>query len=212
MSAHFRDRRGRRRGRRSPTWPKLTILVHTGSHLVAAAIPSRGPCVDHLEYVPALAEALQHLPLDLLLADAGYDAEHSHVWGREFFGISRTLVALNRRHAPLPPKTQYRREIHFDLPKDLYGQRWQAESAISRHKRRLGSSLRTRSDSRQANELRLRFLTHNLMILKRPRGEVFDRATAGPHPDALTHLLQTRYDAPTLHLVMVTGRVVVKDS
>lgn len=47
----------------------------------------------------------------------------------------------------------------------VYGQRWQAESAFSRHKRRLGSSLGGRSDASRERECHLRVLTHNLMLL-----------------------------------------------
>jgi transposase len=50
--------------------------------------------------------------------------------------------------------------------KRVYGQRWQVESAISRHKRRLGSALRARFWSAQKTECLLRVLTHNLMILR----------------------------------------------
>ena len=47
----------------------------------------------------------------------------------------------------------------------VYGQRWQAESAFSRHKRRLGSALGARSDAARERECQLRVLTHNLMLL-----------------------------------------------
>jgi hypothetical protein len=54
-----------------------------------------------------------------------------------------------------------RRRFH----KRKYGQRWQVESAISRHKRLLGAALRSRSFPAQERECYLRVLTHNLMIL-----------------------------------------------
>jgi hypothetical protein len=59
--------------------------------------------------------------------------------------------------------------------KRKYGQRWQAESGFSRHKRRLGSALTTRNETTQRCEMLLRVLTHNLMIL-RHTSEVFNRA------------------------------------
>jgi hypothetical protein len=51
------------------------------------------------------------------------------------------------------------------FPKLKYRQRWQVESACSRHKRLLGAALRSRSDPAQEREGRLRVLTHNLMLL-----------------------------------------------
>jgi transposase len=46
-----------------------------------------------------------------------------------------------------------------------YGQRWQAESAFSRHKRLLGPALRGRSDVSRERECYLRVLTHDVMLL-----------------------------------------------
>jgi hypothetical protein len=47
----------------------------------------------------------------------------------------------------------------------IVGQRWQVESAISRHKRPLGSVQRSRSDASRERERFLRVLTHNIMLL-----------------------------------------------
>jgi hypothetical protein len=46
-----------------------------------------------------------------------------------------------------------------------YGQRWQVESAFSRHKRLFGSALRARTWRTQKTECALRALTHNAMLL-----------------------------------------------
>jgi hypothetical protein len=51
--------------------------------------------------------------------------------------------------------------------KRVFGQRWQAESAFSRHKRRLGSSLAGRSDESRERECRLRVLARRSRILLR---------------------------------------------
>ena len=59
--------------------------------------------------------------------------------------------------------------------KRVYGQRWQVESAFSRHKRRLGSALAATSWAGQKREIYTRVLTHDLMLLKRS-GMVFYRA------------------------------------
>jgi hypothetical protein len=47
----------------------------------------------------------------------------------------------------------------------LYGQWRQAESAFSRHKRLIGSSLGGCSDASRERECQLRMLTQNLMLL-----------------------------------------------
>jgi hypothetical protein len=48
-----------------------------------------------------------------------------------------------------------------------YVRRWQVESGFSRHKRRLGSALTTRTTAAHRRELVRRVLTHNLMLLAR---------------------------------------------
>ena len=50
-------------------------------------------------------------------------------------------------------------------PRRKAGQRWQVESAFSRHKRLLGPALRGRSEAARERECYLRVLTHNLMLL-----------------------------------------------
>jgi hypothetical protein len=154
-------------------WPKLTLVAHTASHLIAAAVLSTGPSQDCPLFEPAMVRASWNLDVDRLLADGGYDAEANHRVAREGLGIRSTVINLNRRgkgagRTPRPrkwAKTPYRRQMYRRFHRRKYGQRWQAESVISRFKRRLGSALRGRSDHSRGRESDLRVLTHNLMIL-----------------------------------------------
>jgi transposase len=122
------------------------------------------------EFAPAIRQAAALLTLDTTLADAAYDAEHNHRLCRDGLGIRRTVIALTRRNTGRRwPATPYRRAMKRHFPRQLYHQRWQAESTFSRHKRRLGSALRARRTTSQHREIVLRILTHNLMLLKRDR-------------------------------------------
>jgi hypothetical protein len=103
------------------------------------------------------------------LADAAFDAEAHHRYCREDLGVRSTVIPLNRRDRGRKwPKTTYRRQMVKRFRKKprgsrhrrVYGQRWQAGSAFSRHKRRLGSALGGRSDEAREREGRLRVLTH----------------------------------------------------
>jgi transposase len=103
---------------------------------------------------------------DRLLADAAYDAEHNHELCREDYGVRSTVIPLNRRRSGRRwPRSRYRRQMRRRFHRRKYRQRWQAESAFSRHKRRLGDALRSRSPAAWERECYLRVLTHNLMIL-----------------------------------------------
>ena len=168
-SAHY-ARRLRDGGRRYrvPKFPKLTIVCHNRSHLIAAALATVGPSYDFPLFAPAMLRASWALPapIDRLLADSGYDSEPNHVMARQGLGIRSTVIKLNPRNRGRRwPKARYRRQMRRRFHRRKYGQRWQSESVISRLKRRLGSALRGRSDAARQRESDLRVFTHNLMIL-----------------------------------------------
>jgi hypothetical protein len=164
---------GRRHHRRR-RWPKLTAVLDTATHLFLAAHGGRGPTQDSPQFKPAVRAACRRLPLDTLLGDAGYDAEHNHALGRDRLGIRSTVIGLNRRGGRRKwPKTKYRRQMvrrFRERPrgrrhKRVYGQRWQIETGFSRYKRLLGSALRARVWASQKREIVLRVVTQNLMLL-----------------------------------------------
>jgi hypothetical protein len=170
-STHYARRRGKRY--RMKKWPKLTLVTHNATHLIAAAHFSVGPSQDYRLFEPAMVQAAWQLDIDRLLADGGYDSEANHRVAREALGVRSTVINLNRRgkgagrtRAPRKwAKTHYRRQMYRRFHCRKYRQRWQAESVISRLKRRLGSALRARSDQARERESDLRVFTHNLMIL-----------------------------------------------
>jgi transposase len=166
VSAYFGLRRANGSGHRQRSWPKLTAVVHTHSHLILGAIPGVGPSQDSPDFSPAMRQAAALARIDTALADAGYDAEHNHRLCREELGVRQTVIHLNPRNTEGRwPKTSYRRAMQERFDKALYNQRWHAESGFSQHKRRLGSALTTRHSEAQGREIVLRVLTHNLMLL-----------------------------------------------
>jgi Transposase DDE domain len=161
---HFQRRCGRADSTHA-AWPKLTAVFHTASQLIVGAVAARGPSQDSPDFPDAVRQAAANLRPRRLLADKGYDAEHNHVLCRQELGIRSTVIPLNPRNAPGPPKGRYRRMMHDRFPSRKYRHRAQAESGFSRHKRRLGSALTARSELNQFKELLIRTLTHNVMIL-----------------------------------------------
>jgi hypothetical protein len=166
-SAHYarRLRDGNRRYR-VPKFPKLTIVCHTKSHLIASALASIGPSYDFPLLRPALLDAALNLEIDRLLGDCGYDSEANHQLAREVLGIRSSIIKLNpRNRGRLWPQARYRRQMKRRFHHRKYGQRWQVESVFSRIKRRLGSALRARTHASRQRESHLKVLTHDLMIL-----------------------------------------------
>lgn len=130
-------------------WPKLTVVCDIKSHFWTGAYICMGPCQDSPQLPLAVWQAALNHPIDELLGDKGYDAEHNHRLCREEVGIRSTLIPVRRKSALSMkrtwPTTPYRREMKRRIRHSDFGQRWQVESAFSRHKRRLGASLRARS-------------------------------------------------------------------
>lgn len=173
-SRHFYWRAGRRTRRSS--WPKLSAVLDTRSHLLLSAVVSRGPGHDAGQFRSAATAAVSRCPLDTLLGDAAYDAEHHHAYARERLGVRSTVFPVYRRGRKgrrKPPRGKYRGQMAGRFrtkPKGsryrrVYGQRWQVESGFSRHKRLLDSALRARRWVNQKAEILLRVIVHNLMLL-----------------------------------------------
>jgi len=165
VSRYFIWRQGARH--KFSTYPKVTVVCDLATHLWLGFHVCRGPCVDSPQLKPAMLQAAANQPIHQLLGDKGYDAEHNHRLCRDELGIPSTIIPARRNVNGTRqwPSTPYRREMKQRSARVGYGQRWQVESAISRHKRIFGSSLRARTWVMQKWECGLRTLTHNLMLL-----------------------------------------------
>ena len=161
--------------------PQLTVAVHTASHLIAGALPGEGPTADVPAFEPVLRQAVTLLRVSAVVADAGFDCEAAHRLCHRTFRIRRTAIRLNPRHTGQRwPQTPARRAMRRQFPWRVYRRRQQAESVFSRNKRRLGVALTARTAAHQREELVLRVLTHNLMILLVPPANLFNRAGQTP--------------------------------
>jgi transposase len=147
-------------------WPKLTAVFDIDSHLALAIHRCIGPCQDSPQFAPAVRDAARRQKISQVLADKGYDAEHNHALCRDELAIPSTIIAVRRNTNGTRqwPATPYRRAMKRHANRVGYGQRWQAESAFSAHKRLLGSALRARTWLMQQAEIALRVITHNCMI------------------------------------------------
>jgi hypothetical protein len=171
VSSYFVRRRSREPDRWQTTtytrWPKQGLAVHCGTHLILATCESRGPDSDMGEFVPLLDASVAHLTVDTVLADAGHDSEANHRHARESLGVKSAIPPQIGRPTTKPPTGRWRRLMKQRLDKDYcqYGQRWQAETVNSMIKRLLGAALSARSYHAQNRQMRLRAITHNILIL-----------------------------------------------
>jgi hypothetical protein len=105
-----------------------------------------------------------------VVADAGYDSESNHCIARQDMAIRSIIPPYAGRPSSKPPVGRHRRNMHHRFKrqddKAQYGQRWQSETVNSMIKRNLDSALRARTAPRRRNELLLRVVTHNIMLLQ----------------------------------------------
>jgi len=171
-SRYYTRRCKRHSGHYKRRFPKLSAICDTSNHLLLGMVIDRGPRLDYAEDESTLLNALSQQKFKMLLADAGYESERFHKLCREQLNIQSIIPTTQRGRSREDGSTKavtgyYRKLMQNNFPKSLYGQRWQIETVFSMLKRNLGSSLRARYHHSQTREIRLRILTHNLMILKR---------------------------------------------
>ena len=102
-----------------------------------------------------------------VLADAGFDSEPNHCHAREKYGVRSFIPATIGRPTRKPPSGRNRRRMKQRLNKHYgrYGQRWQVECTNSMIKRRLTTTVASRSYWGQCRELLLIVLTCQCMLL-----------------------------------------------
>ncbi len=147
-------------------FPKVGIVMDCASFLVLAGVPSWGPSPDIIHFKKALTDAAGKKDIVRVTADAGYDAEHAHVFAREVLHIKSIIPNRIGRPTKKLPSGKYRRQMALRFDKTRYGQRWMIETLNSMFKKRLGSFLRARSYWSQMREIMLRLFTFNVLILR----------------------------------------------
>src|SRR5207237_916344 len=146
-------------------FPKLAILCDCISHLTLSVMTGQGPAADQPYFKPLLDHANEMFAIRQLLADAGFDGEHYHVYAKQQYGTETIIPPAGGRPTRKPPAGENRRRMkqEWEMLRQAYGQRWQAETVNSMYKRLLGSALRARSKPSRAREMVLRLLTLNIM-------------------------------------------------
>jgi len=148
--------------------PKLSIAVAAACHLILAATASTGSCSDHVQAEEVIVDAWLRADVKRFVADAGYDAEKTHVLVREGLDCDLLVPPVIGSGPGRPPHSYWRRAMFERFGKrktqKQYAQRWQAETAISMIKRTYGSALRAKSSGRREQELLLNVITHNIAI------------------------------------------------
>ena len=149
--------------------PKLSLAVASSCHLILAAKTRLGSGADTRDFDELLSRSCERAPVKTVVADAGYDSEANHRMARHNRNV-RSIIPPNTGHPTSKlPSGRWRRYMakRFKRKADqkLYAQRNQSETTHSMMKRNEGSALRSRKPERRKQEMMLRVLTHNIMLL-----------------------------------------------
>jgi hypothetical protein len=148
-------------------FPKLGLVCDVENHFILAAQEGRGPKPDVADFQPLVLAALARVRLGRIVADAGYDSEPNHAFARQDCGVRSIIPAKHGRPTTKPARGHYRRLMQTRFDEAAYRDRVQVETVISMVKRRLEPCVRGRTVWTQRYELRLKVLTHNVMLLLR---------------------------------------------
>lgn len=152
---------GRRRGVLTHHYMKQTAAVETRKQLIVAVKFRRGPSNDSPDFVRVLEKVLPaQLPVRLVVADKGYDAESNHEYAREVLG-ARTMIPVRYRGPGIRVGGRFRRRNHREFDEDAYHQRAKVETVFSVEKRKMGSHVLARVPSQQHKELIFRAFSYN---------------------------------------------------
>ena len=173
-----KDREKGRKSSRSATvrgLPKLAISIATRCHLVLSMWTGTGMGSDHPHFEPLIFDAWRRVKNRhfKVVGDAGYDSEDNHQLARADMGLwSLIPPTIGRpRKDGGPPGGRWRRVMHNLLKttqsrrRHQYTRRWQVETGNSMIKRNQGDALAGKTPASRKRDMRLRVLTHNMMIL-----------------------------------------------
>jgi IS5 family transposase len=163
------------RRRRLRAMPKLSVAVAAACHLILAAVVRTGSGSDAPDFDELLYRSWKRAGVKVVVADAGYDAEHNHRIARQDMGVRSVIPPGIGRPTEKLPGGRWRRHMakRFARKADQkhYAQRSQSETVHSMVKRNQGSALRSRTPERRKQEMLLRVLTHNIMLLAEQESE-----------------------------------------
>lgn len=155
--------------------PKLGLAVATGCHLVLAAVAGTGMGADQPLFEPLVLGSWRRVPHRRfrVVADAGFDSEPHHDLARREMGLASLMPPTHGRppKGGGPPSGRWRRHCKRVLAtrrgrkRSGHTRRWQAETVNSMIKRNLGSALAGRTAHSRKRDMRLKALTHNVMVL-----------------------------------------------
>ena len=154
---------------------KATLAVDVSSKAIAVCDVTTSHTADVKRFVP-VAEKLKDtgIPVSVLLADKGYDAEYIHLEARRLFGngISTQIPVRDcdtaksaRQASKAAPKGYHRRLMARSLDRSVYRFRGIVETVNSMLKRKMGDTVYGKSIISVSKEIKFTALAHNFRLI-----------------------------------------------
>jgi hypothetical protein len=155
---------GHRRGVLTRRFVKQSVAVETRKQLIVAMKFRRGPANDSPDFIWTLKKVRPAgLPVKLVVADNGYDAERNHEYAQELLGAETVIPVRAASRPKIRMRGRRRRRMSREMAsrREEYHQRVKIETVHSVEKRLMGSHVLARQTAQQRKELIFRAFSYN---------------------------------------------------
>jgi hypothetical protein len=159
-----------KRARLRRKFVKVSIVADMRRQLICGIKIRHRRRHDSIDFIPLLQHAVRLVPVDMVVADRGYDSEQNHIT-TENLGISNTIIRPRYESLQVYKTKGYHRKNmkrHFDW--ESYHQRSKAETIFSVIKRMLGECVMSRYILTQNRETMYRIIAYNCYRITRNYG------------------------------------------
>ena len=170
-----RSSRSKTRSKTVRGLPKLGIAIATKSHLICSMWTGTGMGGDQPHFEPLVLDTWRRVSARTftVAGDAVYDSEPNHQIARQDMGLKSLIPPESGRPRKDggPPGGRWRRVMKRlfatkeSRRRSGYTSRWQVETGNSMMKRNQGDALAGRTAPSRKRDMRLRVITHNMMVL-----------------------------------------------
>lgn len=154
---------------------KATLAVDIESKAIAVCDVVTSHVADVKRFIP-VCEKLKDtgIPVSVILADKGYDAEYIHLAARRIFGYGIStqipardydMVKSERQASRAAPKGYHRRMMARSLDRAIYRFRSIVETVNSMLKRKMGDTVYGKTMDSISKEIKFTALAHNIRLL-----------------------------------------------
>jgi hypothetical protein len=160
----FEEKWGKPTTKAHRTWVKAHIMTGVRTNCITAVEIHAPQASDGKQYRPLLATTAKHFQIDEVSGDLAYST-HPNLEATDALGAT-ALIPFKKNASPKTGGLWAKMFHYFNLDREGFLKRYHlrsnVESTFSSVKRKLGDSLRSKSDVAMKNETLCKFIAHNI--------------------------------------------------